>query len=79
LQSAKSTKYFNKEQFRTDRSTFLFTTAYLSIDIIYVCQVLPIVRIPSQKPLGKDKVIKEMKNVQASYTHGFIIRQNSFG
>lgn len=27
----------------------------------------------------KDKVIKEMKNVRASYTYGFIIRQDSFG
>lgn len=54
-------------------------TAYHSTDIIYVCQVLPIVRIPSQKQFTKDKVIKEMKNVQASYTYGFIIRQNSFG
>lgn len=32
--------------------------------------MLPIVRIPSQKPLMKDKVIKEMKNVRASYTYG---------
>jgi hypothetical protein len=48
----------------------LFTTAYQKRDITYVFQVLPIVRIPSQKPLMKDKVIKEMKNVRASYTYG---------
>lgn len=55
--------FFNNEQFRSDRSTFLFTTAYQRRDTTYVFQVLPIVRIPSEKPLVKDKVIKEMKNV----------------
>lgn len=71
--------FFNNEQFRSDRSTFLFTTAYQRRDTTYVFQVLPIVRIPSEKPLVKDKVIKEMKNVWASYTYGFIIRRDSFG